>query len=270
MTTINGTTYAVCTTTQYNTYEPSSNSTSITVTPQTTLGATTLMNMGQMQKNAEDEGWLKPPEPVFSLWYPWFWLKNAFSDTASNFGFTTSISLFGGWLENYYGLENPLYAIFQNASSQEIDVLTSAAIGSIVATAAYFTGGCVAVLLNSGDIFGSFLAQFAYLLIGTLMIVGIASSSDVHLARAVLIAAGWTLLSIATFGLASVLPVLLTKLTGEDLLTACVKCIIKAALGVVISTAILKALKIGLSMFIFYLANLILGSIALSLGYSKT
>jgi len=26
----------------------------------------------QMQQEAEDEGWLKPPRPWFSWWYPWF------------------------------------------------------------------------------------------------------------------------------------------------------------------------------------------------------
>jgi hypothetical protein len=77
MTTINGTTYDVCTTTQYNTYEPSSNSTSITVTSQTTIGATTLMNMEQMQKNAEAPGGGLSVYPEFSWWYPWFRLHFA-------------------------------------------------------------------------------------------------------------------------------------------------------------------------------------------------
>jgi hypothetical protein len=48
----NGTMYDVCTTIQYNNYKPSSNSTTITVTPQTTTGATTLMNTEHMQADA--------------------------------------------------------------------------------------------------------------------------------------------------------------------------------------------------------------------------
>jgi hypothetical protein len=47
MTTLNGTSYAACTTTQYNNYKPSSNSTAITVLPQTTTGATTPCNLTQ-------------------------------------------------------------------------------------------------------------------------------------------------------------------------------------------------------------------------------
>jgi hypothetical protein len=71
LTTINRTTYDVCTTTQYNTYEPCSNSTSITVTPQTTRGATTLESSKQMQQYAQSKGWLT----FYNEWswaYPWY------------------------------------------------------------------------------------------------------------------------------------------------------------------------------------------------------
>jgi hypothetical protein len=54
MTLLNGTSYAVCTTTQYNTLKPSSNSTSITVTPQTTMGTTTLKSSDQLQTDAKN------------------------------------------------------------------------------------------------------------------------------------------------------------------------------------------------------------------------
>jgi len=57
MTLLNGTSYPVCTTTQYYSgsavgYEPCSNSSSITVEPQKTTGATTLMNTEHMQADA--------------------------------------------------------------------------------------------------------------------------------------------------------------------------------------------------------------------------
>jgi len=67
----NGTQYSVCQTIQYNPFKPSSNSTSITVQPQTTTGATTLISQEQMQKNAEDSGWFKPWNQ-FTLEYPWY------------------------------------------------------------------------------------------------------------------------------------------------------------------------------------------------------
>jgi len=33
---------------------------------------TTTKTPEQLQQKAEQEGWLKPPKPWFSLWYPWF------------------------------------------------------------------------------------------------------------------------------------------------------------------------------------------------------
>jgi len=67
----NGTEYAVCTTSQYG-FKPSSNSTWLTVEPQSTQVMQSTKTPEQMQQEAEDEGWLKPPRPWFSWWYPWF------------------------------------------------------------------------------------------------------------------------------------------------------------------------------------------------------
>jgi len=73
---LNGTSYPVCTTTQYYSgsaagYKPSTNSTSITVMPQTTTGATTLVNTASVQQTPEIEDHLSV-WPEFSLSYPWF------------------------------------------------------------------------------------------------------------------------------------------------------------------------------------------------------
>jgi len=67
----NGTAYDVCSTLQYHSLKPSTNSTSITVKPQTTEGATTLISQEQMQKNAEDNGWLQIWHE-FTWSYPWY------------------------------------------------------------------------------------------------------------------------------------------------------------------------------------------------------
>jgi hypothetical protein len=66
----NGTMIDVCTTIQYNTYKPSSNSTTITVYPQKTEGATTLVDFEAMQQKAESKQALKV-WIEFSLWFPW-------------------------------------------------------------------------------------------------------------------------------------------------------------------------------------------------------
>jgi hypothetical protein len=67
----NGTSYAVCTTTQYSTYKPSANSTSVLVMPQTTTGVTSLQSPEQAQAYAKSKNWLTV-YPEFSWWYPWF------------------------------------------------------------------------------------------------------------------------------------------------------------------------------------------------------
>jgi hypothetical protein len=104
MTTLNGTTYDVCTTTQYNSYEPSSNSTAITVMPQTTIGATTLMNPAQMRADAETKGLQVWGPDSFSIFPPFFKLHARVA--MKSLGMTTHI--WGGLLacgvDNFTGL----------------------------------------------------------------------------------------------------------------------------------------------------------------------
>lgn len=69
-TTPNGTQYAVCTTTQYG-YKPSSNSTVLTVTPESTQTMTPTKTPGQLQQDAKDSGWLSV-YGEWSWWYPWY------------------------------------------------------------------------------------------------------------------------------------------------------------------------------------------------------
>lgn len=64
--------HAVYTTLQYFDYKPASNGTWLTVKPQSTQVMQQTKTPEQMQQEAEDEGWLKPPRPWFSWWYPWF------------------------------------------------------------------------------------------------------------------------------------------------------------------------------------------------------
>jgi len=66
----NGTQYAVCTTIHYG-FKPSSNSTMLTVEPHGTTATTPTKTPEELQQEAENSGWLRPPEPEFSLWFPW-------------------------------------------------------------------------------------------------------------------------------------------------------------------------------------------------------
>ncbi len=66
----NGTEYAVCTTVQYG-FKPSTNSTWLTVEPQSTQVMQPTKTPKQLQAEAENSGWLSIWHE-FSWWYPWY------------------------------------------------------------------------------------------------------------------------------------------------------------------------------------------------------
>jgi hypothetical protein len=68
--TLGGTTYAECTTVQYD-YEPSTNTTVLTVNPQSTQVTTPTETPQQMQEQAEQNGTLRVCSE-WSWWYPWY------------------------------------------------------------------------------------------------------------------------------------------------------------------------------------------------------
>ena len=68
--TLDGQTCAACTTIQHG-YRPSCNSTVLTVEPQATGTSTPTKSQEEMQKDAQDSGWLSISHE-FSWWYPWY------------------------------------------------------------------------------------------------------------------------------------------------------------------------------------------------------
>jgi len=70
-TTPDNTEYAICTTLQYFPYKPTSNTTTLTVEPQSTQVIRTTKTPEQLQQEAEDEGWLSIWHE-FTWWYPWY------------------------------------------------------------------------------------------------------------------------------------------------------------------------------------------------------
>ena len=109
----NGTQYNICTTIQYDSFKPSSNSTSITVRPQTTEGATTLISQEQLEADARANGQLRT-EPRFSLGYPWLRLHFILAFDAKDV-LDVGLSLIGDdiivpynsfftWLNNFIGV----------------------------------------------------------------------------------------------------------------------------------------------------------------------
>jgi hypothetical protein len=68
--TLGGSNYAMCTTIQYG-CQPCSNSTMLTVDPQSTIAAISTKTLEEMQQEAEQSDWFRV-EPEFSWCFPWF------------------------------------------------------------------------------------------------------------------------------------------------------------------------------------------------------
>jgi len=260
--------YAVCTTLQYSQYKPSCKSTTITVEPQATQETQPTKTPEEVQRELESSCQLTT-KPKFSWWYPWFWLQTTVAYPASGFSLVSCTSLFGGWMENAQNLENPLFTIFTGVPQQLIEIVTSAAVASITTATATFVGGYIATKALEWNPITYFIAVLAYFIAVAAALGLLYTLADVYVARAILITVGWTLLSLTTLGFTKTIPIFVSKFTGGDLVTASIKCIINTLLGVAITTAILKALGASLSGFAFYFTTLILGVMALTLGYTK-
>jgi hypothetical protein len=267
-TTPNGTQYAVCTTIQYG-YKPSSNATVLIVKPQSTDYIVTMAKTPeQMQKEAEGGGQLET-KPKFSWWFPWFWLETTVCNPILNFSLVTCTSVFGGWLGNCFGLENPLFQIFAGVTAQQVDVLTSAAIASITTTAATFIGGYIATSATEWSLVGYLAALIVYQVGGLAALYYVYSFFDAYTARAALITAGFTLLALSTLGFTKTIPIFVSNIVGGDTVTAAVKCIVNSILGFAIMTTILRALGASVLKLPFYVITFVLGLTALYLGYTK-
>jgi len=266
-TTPNGTQVPVCTTLQYG-FKPSSNGVSLTVEPQSTGVVQPTKTPEQIQREQETGNQLTT-EPKFSWWDPWFWLQTTVSYLTSELPLVVCTALFNGWLQNFNGLVNLLFAIFEGVLPLQIEILTAVAVATIATTVASFIGGYIALLIAGGSILGSFLLQMLYIG-GFLVAIGaINALADAYVARAILITIGWTLLTIATLGYARIIPLLLARITGGDVEATAVRTIISTLLGITISTAILKAMKVNAFHFTFYLANIVIALFSLGLGYSR-
>jgi hypothetical protein len=162
MTTINGTNYAVCTTTQYNSYMPSSNSTAITVTPQTTTGATTLVDMATMQK-AQGEGFQVWGEPT-GIFPPWYILHIRIGLGSADEYVQFGLSLFGLYVEQFSGVESLMNTFYGRVNVGLMDKVVSAVTAGIITSSLTFVGGLITTRLAKMTIFGISAAEIAIIL----------------------------------------------------------------------------------------------------------
>jgi hypothetical protein len=98
----NGTEYAVCTTVQYG-FKPTSNSTWLTVEPQSTQVMTPTKTSEELQQEADSSGWLNTWHE-FTWWYPWYRLHIKINvNPVIDVGFNPILP--GGETWNWQGLE---------------------------------------------------------------------------------------------------------------------------------------------------------------------
>jgi hypothetical protein len=193
MTTLNGTAYTVCTTTQYNSYEPSSNSTAITVTLQTTTGATTLMNPSQMEDYMSQKNLVRTVmTDEFSLFPPFFKVDMKIVSDSLNLVSDCWLGVLGGGVNELKGLENLLLTIY-DVPPEMMQSIYKIVIGSITTAVAIFLAGMVTTELTMWSL--AYIVTLAvYAAVWGAIFLGAYSLLDVYEARAILLTIGFTLM----------------------------------------------------------------------------
>ncbi|MGB8780311.1 MAG: hypothetical protein WCD81_06635 [Candidatus Bathyarchaeia archaeon] len=120
---LDGTNYTACTTVQY-VYEPSTNSTILTVTPQSTLTALLTETPQEMQKQAEQNGTLKVKNQ-WSWWYPWYRVHYQFIPNGTvEYDYGVSPLPFGNTLAYTKYMNNTVVNFVLNANLAILSAIT--------------------------------------------------------------------------------------------------------------------------------------------------
>lgn len=125
--------YPVCTTIEYS-YKPASNTTTVTVEPQSSKVAVPTKTPEQMQQEAEQKGWLKIWHE-FTWWYPWYRLhiKLTFNGATIHVAFNPVLP--GGEKTKFSGLDNiltPLPYVEMSSPSETSKVIESIVSGTVL------------------------------------------------------------------------------------------------------------------------------------------
>jgi hypothetical protein len=193
LTLLNGTAYTVCTTLQYNSYKPSSNSTTITVTPQTTTGATTLMNQEQMQAAAGTKGLEVWGPDSFSILPPFFKLHARVLIDSLGTNIQNWVGLFACGVDSYLGLIYPLRKALEGLTAAEIDVAVGAITGVTAGVATLYWLNMIAAEVSELSIIDYFIEMIVYTTVLVTSVATAATLPNVWLSRALLYGIGFAL-----------------------------------------------------------------------------
>jgi hypothetical protein len=163
--TLDGQRFAACTTIQYG-YKPSCNSTTVTVEPQATQETMSTKTPEQMQKEAEQSGWLRI-EPEFSWWFPWFRLHYKLDVNLPQ----GNPKMDYGWSPLPFGessnANEPALANIMNDATEGEDPYALAEFFAVLAvpfiiqaTAAYIAGRSILGIVVATLLYGAFLGVY--------------------------------------------------------------------------------------------------------------
>jgi hypothetical protein len=294
--TLDGQVYAECTTVHYG-LKPSTNYAIVNVEPQVTLitadedmsvsqaNETTTQSSVQvppqktpeeMQKEAEDNGWLQVWGPdCFSILPPFMkWhVKVGINWLDMNVHYWIGLCGFG--IDQYNGFGRLLQKAFENVPSESIDIVTSAIVSAITATTLLFVTNLIAASLT--QITPAYLGVLLAYFFGGMAALTIAYTlADVYTSKAILYGVGSTLLGLligtlsANTLIRSIPFVIQSEITGGDPVRIAVKSIINALIGAAIGSLFINVLFISPLMIPFAAATLGLAAYAIYLGYIKS
>ena len=135
-----GTRYPACTTIEYG-YKPASNTTIVTVEPQSSEAVIPTKTPEEFQAEAKQKGWLKVWHQ-FTWWYPWYRLHFKFTMNNAKIDVGFNPVLPGGETVKYQGLENafPAFSPEPGLTQEEIahiaeEAVIEAALGILASSA---------------------------------------------------------------------------------------------------------------------------------------
>jgi hypothetical protein len=270
----NGTIYDVCTTIQYNSFKPSTNSTSITVRPQKTEGATTLMNQEQMQTDAGSKGLEVWGPDSFSIFPPFLKFHARVGIGSLGMDVHEWIGLCGWGIDNSAGLGRLLQDPLLSLPPEVTSVVASNIIYAITVTAALYVTTQIAVTFTKWT--PAYIATLLlYLGAGLGILTGFFLIPDANIAKALLYGVGFALLAMLIGALSAdaftklVHWTIQSEITGGEIVYTAVKGIINSFIGIAIASQFMNLFFVDPLLIPFAIETAILAAYAIWLGSIK-
>ena len=273
-TALDGTSYAVCKTTQFN-FKPSSNMTTVVVEPQATQVAVPTKTAEEIQQDAEKDNSVNTWWTPGGFFPPWVKFYSKISNSFLNLLAKCWVGFpWGTGIDNGVGLENILLKYYESVPIDTVDVYKSMLINTITATTAIVVGAAITTIATRYMPW-YWVALIVYSLALLTAIVATYCMADSNAARSILIGVGWALIGLFLGVLCSEWIVnwcrgmLTARLTGNPTAVAATKGTINFFMGYSLKSLIMTGLAISTLDAGFLIVSACLGALAVGLGISK-